>query len=380
LLAVRAARAGTEADPGDPIAWLALGRAYGALGERTWERETGAGLTPLEHVRLAQVVTAFAQSVLLNPGSAPARESLALVLIRRNMLDTARPHAAEALRLTRRAGPLAGQEAGEHGERVEKLGALVGSLDAALFDAENRYLIRTAGLAGDPLARARVALELGLAQRALDVLLHSHPDLYGGAGLGVLADVLLQSGQAAECRVLLDRAEIRRNPDVLGVYTLPGAPGAARGYQFPTFDWLDLCQCAAVGRYAGAADAIDRICARLDAEEHVRAPAVVTSGAVLAALEIGMAAPPVPVPARVPRARDRARATELFVQNRALTAVRADLMTVAGVLHLERGAPGAAAARFADATELYEQTKPYALAAPGGPLAARYHDAIRRPR
>lgn len=380
LLAVRAARVGAERDPRDPLAWLALGRAYGALGERTWEREAGAGLAPLEHVRLIQIVTALNQSVLLNPGSAPARENLTTILLRRNMLDVARPHAVAALRLVRRAGPPPVQPADEFADRVGKLAATADALDAALFDAENRYLIRTTGLAGDPLARARIAIELGLAQKAIDVLLKSHPDLYGAAGLALLADVLLQTGQAAECRVLLDRAELRRNPEVLGMYTLPRAPdprGVRWDYPFPTYDWLDLCQCAAVGQYTGADEAVKRIGARLEAEEQAKSPPLATSGAALYVLEIGLGAPPLPAFGRVGRARDRARLTEVFVQTKALSAARADLLTLAGVLHLERGATADAAERFADALALYERTGAYPLSAPGRPLAARYQEAIR---
>ncbi|OWK39757.1 hypothetical protein [Fimbriiglobus ruber] len=53
-------------------------------------------------------------------------------------------------------------------------------LEAQVQDAENRFIIRTQVLAGDPLARARQAVQLGLAGKALDgVLLSSHPDLYG---------------------------------------------------------------------------------------------------------------------------------------------------------------------------------------------------------
>lgn len=381
LLAVRAARAGAEADPADPLAWLALGRAYLAASERTWERTAGTGLSPLEHVRLAQIAAALTQSVLRNPGSAPARESLAGFLLRRNMLDAARPHAAEALRLTRRAGPLAGEPPEAFASRVGRLAGLADPLDAAVLDAENRFLVRTAGLTGDPLARARVAVELGLTQKAVDTLLAAHPDLYGAAGLGLLAELLLRSGQAAECRVLLDRAELRRNPDVLGVTALPRPPGPDGHrwvYTLPMYDWLDLCQNAAAGRYEAAAAAIDRVCARLDAEERAQSPGVTASAAAVFALEVGLGAPPLPFAARAGRARDRLRLTELLAQTKALTATRADLQTLAGVLDLERGATPASAARFEAALALGAQVKALGLAVPGEPLAARYHALFRK--
>ena len=171
ILAVRASRVGIEADSTDPTAWFILGRAYSQFGERTWERELGNGFTPLEHVRLVQLAGALVQAVLRNPDSVPAHEGLTAVMLRRNSLDLALRHATEGLRLTRRSGALPGETVEAFGDRIARAAALVESLEASVLDSENRYLIRTTGLSGDPLDRARIATELGLSQRAIDVLL-----------------------------------------------------------------------------------------------------------------------------------------------------------------------------------------------------------------
>ncbi|MCI0701381.1 MAG: hypothetical protein L0241_09905 [Planctomycetia bacterium] len=381
LLAIRAARVGTEIDAADPTAWLTLGRAYFLLGERTWEREAGSGLSLLEHLRLIQITAALVQAVLLNPDSVPIRESLAVVFLRRNAIDLAYRHAAEALRLVRRGGPLAGESAEAFADRVARIAKLVESLDGVIQDAENRFLIRTIALTGDPLARARIAAELGLTQKAIDVLIQSHPDLYGVAGIGVLADLLLQTGQVSECRVLLDRAELRRNTNVLQFYHLPRKPnldGSRWPYQLHTYDWLDLCQCAASGRYLAASAAIDRLCGDLEVEERAKAPPLSAMATVLVTGEIGMGIPPIPILARLATVPDHTRATELLAHTKSLSISRADLLTLAGVFDLERGEVKSAEARFQLALSLYAGAKGSVLSLPGEPLAARYHLMIRK--
>jgi hypothetical protein len=374
LLAVRAGRAGVERDSRDPIAWLVLGRAYLTLGAATWEGEAGAGLTPLEQIRLLQATGALVQAARLNPDSLPAHESLARLFLRRNMIDLARRHAAAAERLQRRGG--------DPDERGRQLAELAAALEGAEQEAQNRFLIRTSGLAGEPLAQARVAAELGLSQKAIDVLLASHPDLYGVAGVAMLADLLLQTGQVAECRVLLDRDELRRNPGALGAYSLarPANPDGSRWpYRLPAYDWLDLCQCAAAGRYGGAASAIDRMCARLEAEERAGAPRLAPPTASLLASEAGLGAPPTPLVGRLAPLPDHLALVGLVGQLRSLSVTRADLLTLAGALELERGAPPAAAARFRAARATYAAAHAGALARPGEPLAARYDEALTRP-
>ncbi len=383
LLAVRASRVGTETDPGDPVAWFMLGRAYLLLGERTWEREAGSALTLLEHIRLVQLTTALVQAVLLNPESVHAREALTGVFLRRNVLDLAYLHAAEALRLVRRAGPSAGETAEAFAERRDRIAALVAQLEATVQTAENRFLIRTAGLSGDPLARATIAGELGLVQKAVDVLVKSHPDLYGPGGLKLLADLLLQTGQASECRVLLDRAELRRNPEALGVYPLPGKPhpgGQRWVYPLPAYDWFDLCQCAAVGRYLAASAAVDRICGDFEKLEQFQIPRLTQAIAGQFRNEAVLWVPPAPVLAPLASAANRASLVESLAQARFLTVARADLTTLAGVLELERGDRDEAARRFDAAIALYASRKGTAPSLPGESLAMRYHDAIRKQR
>jgi tetratricopeptide (TPR) repeat protein len=383
LLAVRAARGGIEIDPSDPTAWLALGRAYLLLGGRTWEREAGAGLTPLEQIRLLQATAALAQAVLLNPDLIPAHEFLAQLFLRQNVTDLALRHAAAAARLVRRNGPAAGEPAAAFAERLAQADARAEAVLGSVQDAQNRFLVRTVGTAGEPLARARAAAALGLGQQALDVLLASHPDLYGPAGLELLIELLLKTGQVEECGTFLDRAELRRNPSALGYHDLPRKPnpdGSRWPYRLQAYDWFDLCRCAAAGRYAGAQAAVGRLCDRLQAEERNTAPQLAASATVLFAGDVALGAPPTPVLARLIRVREENVLNGLLAQTRALSVTRADLWTVAGVLDLERGDAPTAAARFALARGLYAAAPAAAVSRPGEPLAARYEAALRTTR
>jgi hypothetical protein len=382
LLAIRAARLGTERDPNDPVAWLALAGAYLQLGENTWQKEAGSALTPLEYIRLVQIITALTQSALLDPDSLRAHESLAEVFDRSGAADLASRHAAEALRLIRRAGPQPGETGEAFAKRIASAGAVVGLLESKMLDAENQFLIHTTGLSGDPLTRARIAVQLGLKQRAIDLLLKSHADLYGTDGLRLLADLLLQTGQAAECRILLDRLA-EKNPDALGEYRLPGKPlpdGHIWEYRFRAMDWLDLCQSAATGRYSRVDDAINQLLKQMKDEQHAGIPRITLMLARQFRSEAVLWVPPTSLLAPLASLRQRAFLMEWLQQLRFLSVVQADLMTIAGMLDLERGEPGEADKRFELALARYAESKAIAPALPGEPLAARYHEAIRKQR
>src|SRR5262249_48287567 len=161
------------------------------LGRNTTEASSHARLAPLAEVRHVQVVTALVQAVTRRPDLASAHEALALVFAERGYLDLALEHSDAQLRLLPRARPLPGEDPDPRALRRQRLEQEVEELRRQVEDAESRFVVRTDALAADPLARARVALGLGLAGKALDVLLRSHADLYGAEGLRLLLELLL---------------------------------------------------------------------------------------------------------------------------------------------------------------------------------------------
>lgn len=381
LLAVRTARRGTEIDPADATAWLMLGRAYLGLGETTWERDLGDGLTLLGELRLVQITTVLVQAALHNPDSVSTHDALAQVFLRRQAFDLAHRHAAQALHLVQRGGPTPGESDEAFNDRVARRAEVVERMEAAAQEAENRFIVRTVGMSAEPLNRAITATQLGLLGKAVEVLLQSHPDLYGTDGLGLLAELLLQSGRAAEARVLLDRPELQRRPDALGGTVLPGKPGAQRWpYQFPRYLWLDLCQRAAAGDYDRAQAALDQLIAWLDAVQRANEPLLRLHVHQIIAIELGSLAPPWGSWYWLDSTRRRGLRSDRLAEVRFLLTVRGDLHTLAGVLELERGNPLAAAERFETALRLYESARDVVLKPAGEPLATRYAEMIRRHR
>ena len=374
LLAIRSARRGIESDPRDANAWLALGRAYLTVSEQTWEQEAGRQLTLLRQLRQIQTATAFVQAALLNPDSPAIRQTLAHLYSSMGAFDLAYRHASEGLRLARRQGPAPGEPGDSFDQRLAHASEFVQSIEGVLRDNENRFVVRTTGLVGEPLAQARIANELGLPQKAIDILVHSHPDLYGAEGLKLLIQLLLATGQSQEARVLLDRDELRRRPAFLGPFNLPGVlhPGGERwAYQLPAYPWFNLCQYAGSGRYDLAQTSIDVLYDVLASEETLVGPRL--------PMELGYA---------LIRAHGDlgaiGKSLTQFVMFWSEVTVhpvqRGDLATLAGLLALERGQLGVAKERFSLAQKLYEDPQVSAFSKPGFPLSKRYLDMIRSKR
>jgi hypothetical protein len=373
LLAVRAARRAVAAHPEDG-AWLVLAQAYLLLDRVTAEGMAHAGLAPLAEVRRVQAVTALVRAVTLRPDLAAAHEMLARLFAQRQYLDLALRHRTAELRLVRAAGALPEEDEAAFAARIERLEQAVEQMRAVVQTSENRFVVRTDTLSGDPLARARVALDLGLGGQALDVLLRSQADLYGVEGLRLLLELLLTTGRAEDARDLLDRDEMRRHPDGLGLIDLPGrAPDGRRfSFRLPAHDWFSLCRAAAAGDYDLASVALERLRDRLQREEGpllVRlAPAL--AGRVALELATGAAAPALLLQAH--NLLDRDLVSGWLAQGQFVPVERADLHVLEGMLLLERGVPEAASEQFRRALDLYGSAAPAVPALPGRPLAVVY--------
>ncbi len=380
LLAIRAGRAAVVNDPADSAAWFALGRAYLDLGRGTWEADTQPGLSLLGPLRHVQTVAAFHQVTLLDPSYFPAHDLLANVFAERQYHDLSLRHRETHLRLVRRAGRLPGETPAEFAARLAPLEAAVEQLERVVQDGENRFLVHTYASAGDPLARARVALQYGLVAKAQDVLLKSHPDLYGAEGVALLLRILVQTGQVDEARVLLEREELVRNPSALGQYQLPGGTWEGRvwEYRLSAYNWYELCQAASSGRYNRAATALERLGSRLEREQAALVPQVRSILARQIGSEVGLSAPPGSPLARMHVGRERGRLIGYAADAVFLGIQRADLHTIGGLLLAEQGNPTAALTEFERAMELYTRAESVAKSPPGRDVAIKYRDAIRR--
>lgn len=377
LLAVRAARTGIAIHPLADDAWLALARSYLTLGRGSWEATAGAELTPLRFLRHVQVVGALQQVTTRNPDSMVAHELLAGAFGERRILDLTLKHRREQMRLLKRAS-LAGESVESRDERTARLQESIDEIERSVQDGENRFLVLTFSLAGNPLERAKIARELGLGGKAIDVLVRSHPDLYGVEGVRLLLDLLLQTGRLKDARILLDREELVRNPGALDVYRLPGGVknGKPWRYAIPAYNWLDFCQCAAAGRYDRAQLALERLREQIGQVEALIAPQELGFYLRTAMFELGPGAAPASLLLRVPAVDQRETWTARHGETRFLASVRGDLHVLGGILHLERGAASAAESEFRVALACYDTNAAATSVYPGRPLAVRYREAL----
>jgi len=147
-------------------AWLALARGYLNLGRGSWEATASNNLTLLRYLHHTQVAAALLQTVTLNPDSAAAHELLAGAFGERQLVDLELHHRREQLRLGRR-NYIPGEAPEARAERFARLEEAIHQIERTVQDSENRFLVYTHALAGNPLERARIARNLGLANRAI---------------------------------------------------------------------------------------------------------------------------------------------------------------------------------------------------------------------
>jgi hypothetical protein len=387
LLTVRAARRAVAADPDDASAWLRLGQAYVALHNLTGERRHEAPWQPLEVLRHIQAATALEHALILEPDLEPAHRALTALYGDQKFFDAAAEHARETVRLTRR-GPQSGEGPDQFAARLDREEKRLRELEQLVQDRRNEFAIRSGQLSGNPLARAQLALDMGLPRVALDeVLLRSPVQLFGGDGARLELQLLLMLGRAARVREMLDDEEVRASKQKLGEVEVP-APrlaGYRPTYRLPAYEWLRFHQAAALGDYEPAAAVLQQYLLRLKDDQNQGLLELHHGLAMSLASELALAATPQPLlphllvgamreqtsdlfndPALRPPGADDTSAGRASVPA-SLARERADLSTLEGLLALEQGDPARAQALFG-AAFVAAGRAPFA----GRPVAAAY--------
>ena len=160
---------------------------------------------------------------------------------------------------------------------------------------------------------------------------------------------------------------------------IPGGvqDGRPWSYALHAYDWFELLQSAAAGRYLEAVGAADRLRARLRAQEGGSRRMLAPQAALQIVSQAGSAAGPGGVWHLPFAAKNRAGLLETFAIVNLAAAARADLHAIEGLLHLERGTTGAAGQQFAAAVRAYTTDAAAGRVHPGRPLAERYLAALR---
>jgi len=144
-------------------------------------------------------------------------------------------------------------------------------------------------------------------------------------------------------------------------------------YVLPAYEWLLTCAEAALGDYDAADAALDAIEAQLTEEDEGDRKVFDGSMPTLVASEAGIQTHPRPAPLPLLWAADR----ELQGRLASRRAMRADLLTLRGVLDLERGAAADARRRLEEAAAPAQPDGGPRADAGGAPLVEVYRKRLR---
>jgi hypothetical protein len=355
LLAIRAARAALAQNPDDASAYLSLVRAYLDLKERTPERVVLGSLSPLVVMRNIQIAAALENAVRRNPDLLLAHEQLATLYEALGFLDASLDHRRIALRLARRGGPLRGEAPAVFDQRMEQWQRAVTQLERLVNDRKNELTLQTRDLGSEPLRKAQIALNKGLARVALDdILATSSILLLHGEGVCLQVRLQLMLGRIESVRLQLHDPDWKANKAKLGLVTL-FAPGDATlpTYRLPAYEWLLVCQAAADGDYAQAdaalQDLVDGLGGKRAADEIHRYQKTLP---LLVASELGWSSQPQTWLMIRRTNQERLLQTEALNLYYHAVVQQADLHVLAGMLALERGRPQDAEKLFVTARML----------------------------
>ncbi len=246
LLAVRAARRALAANPDDAGAFLLLGEAYIRLANQTREQDWQGMLPAFAATRLAQALAALEQAVALRPDLDRAHALLAQLYFQDNQLDRALDHLRARLRIAEQEIAARGPEAASAADRRLPLRADVDEMDSLVEKAEKIYEANTSDKTDPSQVRDRASLAArhGLTRKALDMLLESHPAIFGKSGVQLQLELMMRGGRAREVHSWLEP----QYTDVLG---------------FPRYHLLQAEAAAACGDYAAADAELDTLSQQL---------------------------------------------------------------------------------------------------------------------
>lgn len=211
-LAIRACRRALSKHANDVPALATMGRAYYLLQTRTLERLL---LPPLmRETRHVQAVSAL-QGALLYRQDDPVIHAILAELygsigqsergdLRDGYKDLELKHRRLALKYYRAAGPRSREQRERFLADIEEMERNLEALEKQVEIWSNRYETRTRGRSQSPFLRAKQALELNLAGKALEILLDSNFASFGYEGVNLQLELAFRTGKAHQVKTWLD--------------------------------------------------------------------------------------------------------------------------------------------------------------------------------
>ena len=370
LMAIRAARCAIAATPDDPMAHLRLGQAYLALTYTTREEAWADRSRPLAQLRHVQATSALERAVALAPDLEVAHALLVRIYSQRGMNDAALHHQRERVRIASLKRP-----EGDAAAWLRQLREEVEASEAVVQDGRSQLALRSQGLGNAPLARANIALRLGLPRTAIDdVLLPSTVVLFGVEGARLEMELLVMLGRSDRARQEFDDDDFRSNKERLGMTELPGNgdPNHPAVYRLPAYSWNRFLLAAADGDYRQAGESLEDITSRLKEQRAVRSRNAELF--ILRALvtKAGLGAQPELWRLYKFFESDSSVIRQVDQLNRMSAQTEADLRCLAGLVALERGLPAEAAEHFRAALALAGSQTLTDAGFPAEPLCRAY--------
>jgi tetratricopeptide (TPR) repeat protein len=248
LLTIRAARRALLENPDDAQAYRELAVGYGVLWQALEERWTVGRAPRVAMLRRIQQLAALQQALLLNPDAEEVHRALKTVYLALGYYDMALEHLNEEIEQTQRNGPVRTLEQietlEEFRKRLEELEKVRKEVDSQVQRVRNDYELRAAR---EPLGvKAQLAMQRGLAKRALEVLRQADSAQMTAEEFSILVHLLLTTGQVDEL--------------------LQGFGPNFKTMLGMEYDWFNVLLAAAAGNYNQAGKYLDEIIATLEKE------------------------------------------------------------------------------------------------------------------
>lgn len=199
VLAIRAARRAVKENPDDVQAYLSLADNYYQLWQGVENRWAGGFLQRAAFLRQVQIATALQQALVLRPDSEDIHRRLKILYVGMGFRDFALDHLNEEMRYARQFGRQPAESPDDYLKRLENYEKQSKEFESDVQQRLNRYELDALN---QPLvAKAGLAMQLGLAKKALDELRKSDPTQPNFAqGVDLQVQLLLRTGQLEELR------------------------------------------------------------------------------------------------------------------------------------------------------------------------------------
>ena len=202
-LAIRAARRALKFNPDDGQVHFLLGEAYYRLQNHSRERIWAVKFPKLARIRTVQVISSYQQALHFKRDLVQAHNRLSELYLTLGYKDLAYQHSLEVLK-HERLGPVSGEPREKYRQRLAQLKEFVQIQEQELRELEEKYLFNSSNL--KVLDRAFVAGRMGLAGKALEILLKSDIAAFGPEGMDVELKMLLGTGQVEKVRAWMTAA------------------------------------------------------------------------------------------------------------------------------------------------------------------------------